>query len=155
MNQARRSAFTLIEVLIVVVIMAVLAATIIPQFSSSSEDAKKSALAYNLHTLRAQIQLYRSQHDGQYPTIANDANGNPSLPQLYQSTDSTGAIGTGASYPLGPYLVGAIPKNPFDDSNYVETTATWPPTAETANGGWLYHVGTGNLCPNTVGHLED
>ena len=38
-----RSAFTLIEVLIVVIIMAVLAATIIPQFSSSTNDAKNSS----------------------------------------------------------------------------------------------------------------
>ena len=35
----RRSAFTLIEVLIVVVIMAILAATIIPQFTDSTKDA--------------------------------------------------------------------------------------------------------------------
>ena len=38
----RRSAFTLIEVLIVVVIMAILAATIIPQFTDSTKDAKAS-----------------------------------------------------------------------------------------------------------------
>jgi prepilin-type N-terminal cleavage/methylation domain-containing protein len=39
----RRIGFTLIEVLIVVVIMAVLAATIIPQFSSSTDEAKQRA----------------------------------------------------------------------------------------------------------------
>ena len=53
----RRSAFTLIEVLIVVVIMAVLAATIIPQFSASTEDAKTSQLSFNVHTMRSQIEL--------------------------------------------------------------------------------------------------
>ena len=40
MNSRRPSGFTLVEILIVVVIMAVLAATIIPQFSSATNDAK-------------------------------------------------------------------------------------------------------------------
>ena len=61
---SRRSAFTLIEVLIVVVIMAVLAATIIPQFASSTTDAKVSALKFNLHGLRQQVEMYKLQHNG-------------------------------------------------------------------------------------------
>ena len=40
--KVHRSAFTLIEVLIVVIIMALLAATIIPQFASSTSDAKRA-----------------------------------------------------------------------------------------------------------------
>ena len=47
-RDSRRKAFTLIEVLIVVVIMAILAATIIPQFSSSTQDAMESALKFNI-----------------------------------------------------------------------------------------------------------
>ena len=53
-------------VLIVVVIMAILAATIIPQFTDSTKDAKTSTAKMNLATLRAQIQLYRTQHTGQH-----------------------------------------------------------------------------------------
>ena len=59
-TRACGSAFTLIEVLIVVVIMAILAATIIPQFTDSTKDAKASTATFNLHTLRAQIELYRT-----------------------------------------------------------------------------------------------
>ena len=43
--------------MIVVVIMAVLAATIIPRFSASTEDAKTSQLRFNVHTLRSQTEL--------------------------------------------------------------------------------------------------
>ena len=62
------SCFTLVEVLIVVVIMAILAATIIPQFSDSTRDAKVSTTTFNLHTLRSQIELYKTQHNGIVPS---------------------------------------------------------------------------------------
>lgn len=141
MKTRSRSAFTLIEVLIVVVIMAVLAATIIPQFSSSTEDAKESSLKFNMHTLRSQIELYKVHHLGDYPTIQSD-----SLPQLTSKTNVKGETGTGTGYPYGPYLDGELPKNPFNDSNAV-TAGTG--TAEVTGGaGWQYDVNTGGIWPN-------
>ena len=62
MRCRRSSGFTLVEVLIVVVIMAVLAATIIPQFSSATNDAKTSALTFDLQSIRSQIELYKLHH---------------------------------------------------------------------------------------------
>src|SRR5882724_3859389 len=94
--------FTLIEVLIVVVIMAILAATIIPQFTDSTKDAKASTVQFNLHTLRSQIQLYRTQHNGLSPSAT--------LAELMVATDAAGAT-TGSSLPYGPYLR-EIPTNP-------------------------------------------
>src|SRR5215510_1473265 len=103
MKTTDRSAFTLIEVLIVVVIMAILAATIIPQFTDSTKDAKTSTAKMNVATLRAQIQLYRTQHSGLNPTAT--------LVELTQTTDINGATG-GAGAVYGPYLR-QIPVNPF------------------------------------------
>src|SRR5947199_7781434 len=100
----RRSAFTLIEVLIVVVIMAILAATIIPQFTDSTKDAKSSTVKFNLHTLRSQIELYRTQHNGTPPS--------GTLAELKINTDATRAQGTGANFPYGPYLRD-VPVNPY------------------------------------------
>ncbi len=65
-NRARR-AFTLIEILIVVVILGILAAIVIPQFSEASDDANASAVRSTLQTVRAQIQLYNFK-EGAYPT---------------------------------------------------------------------------------------
>lgn len=155
---AKNNGFTLVEVLIVVVIMAVLAATVIPQFSASADDARESALAHNLHTMRAQIELYKVQHDGVAPTIANDADGVPSLPQLYSRTNAAGAIGVApATYPFGPYVLNRLPPNPLNGNKYiiVDATASWPPSAQTAAGGWFYNEDTGEIKPNATDHLED
>ena len=133
----RRSAFTLIEVLIVVVIMAILAATIIPQFTDSTKDAKASTVKFNLATLRSQIQLYRTQHNGLNPSAT--------LVELTKATDATGAQGTGATFVYGPYLR-EIPFNPFSNSKTVTTTTEDPITTVPAGtGGWIYNATTGNI----------
>ena len=147
-----QKAFTLIEVLIVVVIMAILAAVIIPQFSTATSDAKRSALEFNMHTLRSQIELYKVHH-GSYPTItAGD------LPQLWQATNSAGDIGTpGLSYPYGPYLTSGIPANPYNNSSTVVAVATpgEKPTAVVAGGaGWQYDETTGGIYPNNPEFFE-
>ena len=146
--KARRSAFTLVEVLIVVVIMAVLAATIIPQFSASADDAKLSSLKYNLHTLRNQLSLYKTQHDGASPAITSG-----SLPQLTSFTNKAGTIGKGANFPYGTYMVGALPTNPFNDRNAVVAAGAVPPTAVVGTAGWQYDAATGQIWANTAGHL--
>ena len=51
--------FTLVELLIVVVILAILAAVVIPQFENTSASAKEAALVSNLQTIRQAIPLYR------------------------------------------------------------------------------------------------
>jgi prepilin-type N-terminal cleavage/methylation domain-containing protein len=148
--------FTLIEVLIVVVIMAVLAATIIPQFASSTNDAKTSALKFNLHTLRSQIEMYKLQHNGATPALTS---GN--LPGLVYATDVTGASNntttTDATHPFGPYVQGgALPANPFDGMTTITQINAFPPTATAGSAqGWLYEPVSGQIAPNTSGQLTD
>ena len=89
MRSKRRSGFTLIEIMIVVVILAILAATIIPQFSTSVNDSKVATMQSNLHTLRVQIQLYSLQHGGLFPTITSST-----LPQMTGNTNVNGNLGT-------------------------------------------------------------
>src|SRR5437763_17041101 len=61
------SAFTLIEILIVVIILGILAAIIIPRFANASKDAKRAALSSQLNQVRAQVQLYTIEHGDQRP----------------------------------------------------------------------------------------
>ncbi len=61
-------AFTLIEILIVVVILGILAAIVIPQFTDASQQAMESSVVTQLQTLRSQIEL----HDIQFPLTPFD-----------------------------------------------------------------------------------
>ena len=126
-----RNAFTLIEVLIVVVIMAVLAATVVPQFTDATADAKSNTAFFNLNTLRSQVELYKAQHDGNHPTSF----------ALLTSATNVDHSTTGGSQPFGPYMR-AIPQNTINDTNAVDviTTATAASGDVTASnaGGWIY-----------------
>jgi len=143
--------FTLIEVLIVVAVIAVLAATVIPQFASSTEDAKQSALEYNVKVLREQAQIYRAHHLGDLPTIQDN-----DLPQLTGATNVHGEIGeAGDGYPFGPYVKESLPANPFDESNQVTGVAVQgqkPTKAVGSLGGWQYDESNGAVWPNHAGY---
>ncbi|MEW4451583.1 prepilin-type N-terminal cleavage/methylation domain-containing protein [Bremerella sp. JC817] len=141
MSHSKKNGFTLIEVLIVVVILAVLAATVIPQFTDSTTDAKKSSVLFNLHTLRSQIQLYRAHHDGKVPGAA--------LTELTIATDADGNAGGS----FGPYL-SKIPVNNFTNSATVSST-TGAPSAVVEGAGWLYDSTTGEIWVNDADLLNE
>jgi general secretion pathway protein G len=58
----KRTAFTLVEILIVVVILGVLAAVVIPTFASCTNAAKDSCLAQDLGMLKRMVLVYKAQH---------------------------------------------------------------------------------------------
>ena len=54
-------AFTLIEILIVVVILGILAAIVIPKFTDAAEQTNETSLARTLQVVRHQIEYYRAR----------------------------------------------------------------------------------------------
>ncbi|MBI9017446.1 MAG: prepilin-type N-terminal cleavage/methylation domain-containing protein [Phycisphaerae bacterium] len=99
--------FTLVEILIVVIILGILAAIIIPQFSNASQDAKESSLTSGLQTLRSQCELYKVQHSDNYPW--DQAAAFADIAGIMESkTDVTGL----AAGNFGPYFP-TTPENPF------------------------------------------
>jgi len=129
-------AFTLVEVLIVVVVLGILAAIVIPQFSDASSDARVSALTTNLATIRSQLQLYKLQHNDTFPTFASFVN------QMTQYTDVAGAAQAtkDATHKYGPYLI-SIPNNPYTNTNVVSND-------DTATTAWYYNQATGQFKSN-------
>src|SRR3972149_5345617 len=72
---SNKKGFTLVELLVVVIILAILAAVVIPQLRSSSQDAKLSALDSDLSTARSAIELYYHQHNSSYPGVIKQHKG--------------------------------------------------------------------------------
>lgn len=68
MRKRKKSGFTLVELLLVVVILGLLAAVAIPRLAHSGGDAKKNACKSNVSLINSQIELYAVNHDGSYPT---------------------------------------------------------------------------------------
>jgi prepilin-type N-terminal cleavage/methylation domain-containing protein len=145
MKSTRIPGFTLVEVLIVVVILATLAAVIIPKVADSSGDAQAANAEHNLRQLRSQIELFTLQHHGTRPALNNIAR------QLTQKTDASGAVVADGAY--GPY-VQWIPENPFNnDSTIVSAGAVIPPVAPKPTGGWLYDEDSGQIWINDGNYL--
>ncbi|MDB6033459.1 MAG: gspG, partial [Verrucomicrobiales bacterium] len=63
----KQSAFTLIEIMVVVVILGILAATIIPQFMGTTADAKISSAKSTIAELESAIERYNINMD-RHPT---------------------------------------------------------------------------------------
>jgi len=125
MKRARKG-FTLVEILIVVVILGILAAIVIPQFSQASTDAKLSSLQSNLQSIRSAIALYKIQHNDTVPAAAdfNDA--------MLEKTLLDGTVDAAGEY--GPYLQVGVPNNPFTNGNAIGTDWLYAPADTNADG---------------------
>jgi prepilin-type N-terminal cleavage/methylation domain-containing protein len=157
MRQVR--AFTLVEILIVVVLLGIMAAIVIPAIGRSATGARETTLAMNLNLLRRFIPVYTSQHKEVPPGYPNgDIHAAPTeaafVAQAMLASNTNGetaARGT-LGYPLGPYL-SKIPANPF---NYRETLqvlgdAETFPAAPDDTYGWIYKAETGEIRAGNTG----
>ncbi len=136
----RVKGFTLVEILIVVVILGILAAIVIPQFTDASTEAKLSSLTTDLQTVRAQLELYKIQHNDNLPTYTSS---DAFWTGLTTKTDINGAAGTD----YGPYLQKA-PTNPFNDHNDVDIDGT----LGGGSHGWYLNSTTGAFHADTAAH---
>ncbi len=72
----RGAAFTLVELMIVVVIVAILAMTAIPLYRSSIAHAREIEGIGAVGSIRTVLRVYAAAHDRSYPTLAGvDGNG--------------------------------------------------------------------------------
>ena len=146
MKRSAKKGFTLVEILIVVIILGILAAIVIPQFTSASAEARISNLATNLQSVRSQILLYKTQHVETYPGSASDAT--VFGKQMMQYSDVTGAVSAtpSSSYPFGPYLQ-AVPVNPISGIATVTVVNAGGTvfSAPSSDGGWWFNMVTGEF----------
>lgn len=130
-------AFTLVELVMVIVIIGLLAAIIVPKFTSQRDQAGIAATKANLENLRTAVSLYYAQ-EGQWPSTAS----------LSILTDGTA--------PSGTIYIREIPKCMTYDptgSPVAERNLVYDLTAPDNAGGWYWDYSNAdyNLHPNLTG----
>lgn len=127
----RKRGLTLIEVLIVVMVLAILAAVVKPHISRASHDSRLETLKTTLLDVRAQLRLYASQHSGQFPGLGEF------IPQMTQAcadhqppTSQPKNTGRHRTY------LSDIPFNPYTGGNRI---GNGPP----GSSDWFYSESNG------------
>jgi len=129
-------AFTLVEILIVVVILGILAAIVIPQFTNASQEAQVGNVQTQLQTIRSQIELFRVRNNGNPPAMVGGAGA---------------SFGDMLAPPAGQQTyMRTRPINPRNNSDIVvedATPVTTSAAAAAASGGtgWYYNSTTGEF----------
>jgi general secretion pathway protein G len=95
----RRAGFTLVELLLVLVILAVLAAVIVPRFAGRSEQARVTAARTDIANLETVLEAFEVDA-GRYPTSEEG------LKALLERPADVPAW-------YGPYLKRGMPKDPW------------------------------------------
>ena len=120
-------AFTLIEILIVVIMLGILAALTVPQMSSAASESKTTATRRELQQLRLHVELYQASNSGMLLAVAaGDGTWGPIVgPEHLRSAPINAWVGS----PNGRVIVfGAAPD----------------PVYQTAQG-WIYDPATGGV----------
>jgi prepilin-type N-terminal cleavage/methylation domain-containing protein len=138
-SRVNRRAFTLVEVLIVVIILGILATIIIGVFTNGTADAAHNALKDDLRSIRSALQVYIAHH-GSYPSAGSFE------AQMTEYTDASGATSASktATHVYGPYLH-KLPPLPLgsEQGNSNVTSLTY-----TTGFGWGYDPITGQFRAN-------
>ena len=162
--------FTLVELLIVVIILAILAAIVIPQFSSATTDTKEAALDSNLGGLRNAVELYKAQHTT-YPggvattggsCTATKGTGAINSAQAYidhllmysDASGNTCSVGDATTFKYGPYIRKGVPHDAITGkggiaADIVVTTTGAPIAPAAATGGWAVDTKSGQIVMNS------
>jgi general secretion pathway protein G len=160
LSKTTRRAFTLIEILIVVVILGILATVVIPQFSNAGKEARENTLKDDLRYLRIQIAVFKAQHRDVPPGYpGGDRNAAPTeavfLDQMTSNTSEDCATHDGATnvYKFGPYLT-KMPTNPINGQSAIKFVADADdlPAPDDTAFGWIYKPKTQQIIANSTGN---
>jgi len=153
-------AFTLVEILIVVVILGILAAIIIPNFTDATLAAREGTLKEDLRHMRALIAAFRLQHRDICPGYpGGDRTATPTETDFVQQMTlcSDEFCTTNANktmvFRYGPYT-SALPVNPLNKKGGIRvvTGPTMPDPDDTQPYGWIYNPDLQQVIANNEGN---
>jgi prepilin-type N-terminal cleavage/methylation domain-containing protein len=144
----RRGAFTLVEMLVVIAIIAILAAMLLPALEKAKLHAKTIACVNNLKQLGICLVLYKDDNKGFFPCVEDDANNDvwvwPAQLRTYSSGGTNTAIFMCPSAPAGAQW---IPKMGYTGTalyGYLQGEVPLTATAGTCFMSYGYNgLGTG------------
>src|SRR5438270_742125 len=102
-----RSGFTLIEVLVVMIILAILAAVVVPRVVGREEDARRARAVSDVESFGTALDMYKTDN-GEYPTTE-------------EGLQALRVAPTSAKSWNGPYLKKALRPDPWGN-DYVYTS---------------------------------
>jgi len=143
-------AFSLVELVIVVMIIGIVSAIAVPRITQASNRAASSALESTLTTVRKAIDIYYAEHQ-RYPghDVATFAPSHIAfIDQLDHNTDTIGNTNQAYSstFKYGPYIRKPFPRNPFNLLKTVYVKAN--PSDSNPSGadyGWVAVLSTGDF----------
>lgn len=140
-------AFSLVELVIVVAILAIIGAIAIPRFGASAGAASESAMLKDWRQLQTAAELFAAEHAGL--SIGLDAKDSPIdanavTVRLLEQTNQLGT--TSGDTPFGPYL----DKIPFNRENNLNTLRVDGADAGAGTHGWRLDSASGVFAPDTA-----
>lgn len=125
--------FTLVEILIVVVILGILAAIVVPQFTNAANESRVGNVATQVSTIETQLELWAARHNGTYPDLT-------SAGETWQDLVDDGYF---KSIPVNPFTgVSAVSETDYDFGTDPTVFVVY---GRAATDGWLYDATTGNI----------
>ena len=112
-----RSAFTLLELLIVLAIIGVIAAMVVPRFLTQQKGANVKLSRTAILNQEKALELYAVEHDGEFPTGNQEA-----LQLLLKPTDKEGKA-------MKPF-VDKVPKDAWEQAIFYEYPNTKAPDTD-------------------------
>jgi len=131
----RRSGFTLLELVVVVMILGILAAIAAPRFIDTMGVATDNSAMRSLRVVRRAIETFSTTHGGAFPSDQN---------------------GTMFKNDIGQYLRGRFPTSPVgkDPRDKVNMSGDDPLVSDN-KGGWMYNGATGEFIINCTDTTHD
>ena len=129
-RNSRARAFTLVELIVVIVVLAILSGVAIPKYFDYAAKAKESACRGTIGATRSAVANFYAN------SIVNTATA--AFPTLVNMQT------------IGTVMQEQIPANPYNNSNAI-VAATWAATPPVIGAqGWAYDAATGKFWANST-----